>query len=125
MRPVIIAFIMKLSWLVILFTFIVIAVLGIIYWWNMPRLLAVFPPDGQTEVPAGTAIRLTFSRPMDRDSISERLSIKPNMDGSISWQENKLTFTPGEPWHAGETIQVQLDAGGESDQFAIASGPQP
>ncbi|MGB2911736.1 MAG: Ig-like domain-containing protein [Anaerolineales bacterium] len=114
MRPVIIAFIMKLSWLVILFTFIVIAVLGIIYWWNMPRLLAVFPPDGQTEVPAGTAIRLTFSRPMDRDSISERLSIKPNMDGSISWQENKLTFTPGEPWHAGETIQVQLDAGGRA-----------
>ena len=84
MRPVIITFIMKLKWLAILSTFIVIAVLGIIYWWNMPRLLAVFPPDGQTEVPAGTAIRLTFSRPMDRDSISERLSINPNMDGSIS-----------------------------------------
>jgi len=117
MRPVIIAFIMKLSWLVILSTVIVIAVSGIIYWWNMPRILAVFPPDGQTEVPASTAIRLTFSRPMDRDSISERLLINPKMDGSISWQENKLTFTPGEPWSAGETIQVKLEAGGRANSL--------
>ncbi|MFC2055034.1 Ig-like domain-containing protein [Chloroflexota bacterium] len=114
MRPVIIALIMKLSWVVILSIVIAITVLGVIYWWNTPRLLTVFPPDGQTEVPAGTAIQLTFSRPMDRDSISELLSINPNMDGSISWQENQLTFTPGEPWPAGETIQVQLDAGGRA-----------
>jgi len=93
---------------------ILILGLGLGYWRFTPSLLEVFPHDGESAVPPGSTLRLTFSRPMDVDSIAQRLSINPPHPGSFSQQGNSIIFEPDEPWAAGETIRAQLSPGGRA-----------
>ena len=81
------------------------------YYWGTPQLLAVSPEDGAAAVPAGTEIRMTFSRPMQAASIAERLIIDPARKGTFSEQGDVLVFTPEEPWEAGTNVNVQLQPG--------------
>jgi len=76
-----------------------------------PRLQEVWPSDGANGVPAGASLRMSFSRPMQVDSLVQRLTIQPAMPGAFAWQENSLIFTPSRPWPSGQTIRVTLDAG--------------
>jgi Tol biopolymer transport system component len=85
---------------------------SLLYWWSIPRLLEVSPPDGTTAVSAGSPIRLTFSHRMQEASLIKRLAIVPNHAGTYTWQGKTLVFTPGQPWPEGATIRVKLEAGG-------------
>lgn len=86
----------------------------LIYLLGTPRLLAVAPPGGAAAVSPGASLALTFSRPMQAATVTERLNILPSVTGSYAWEGNRLVFTPSHPWPAGETIQVSLAAGGRA-----------
>ncbi len=102
-------------------------------WKATPQLLAISPRDGSENVSAVTSIRLAFSRPMQPDSVTARLSINPAVPGITSWDGNSLVFTPNQPWPVGVSIQVSLGNGahaaswlafpmdGQSWTFAVSS----
>ena len=82
---------------------------------NLPSLVAVSPGDGETHVAVGSPIRLSFSEPMQPESVTQNLNIQPSMPGIFSWEANTLTFTPSEPWPSGERIYVALKTGARSN----------
>lgn len=51
---------------------------------------------------------LTFSDPIDRESVEANLQIDPDLPGQISWSGNTLFYTLTAPPQYGETYQVQL-----------------
>ena len=91
-------------------------VLGLIvaYFWGTPRLSGVSPVPGAAAVPAGTQLRLTFSRPMQAASVTRRLTIDPPLPGSFTWEGNTLIFNPDQPWPSAQTVSVRLEAGGRA-----------
>jgi Tol biopolymer transport system component len=93
--------------------------LVIVVAWGTPRLLEVSPAPGATDVPAGSVLQLNFSRLMQADSVTVRLSIEPPIPGSYTWEGNRLFFTPGQPWPAGATVQVKLVEGARADRFPL------
>jgi len=91
-----------------------VAGLALGYLWASPRLIEIFPADGAENVPAGTSIRLTFSRPMQAATVSNLLSSEPAREGSFRWEKNTLVFAPTQLWPNGETVQVRLVPGARS-----------
>ncbi|HSO26568.1 MAG TPA: Ig-like domain-containing protein [Anaerolineales bacterium] len=84
---------------------------GILLSLGAPRLVEVSPGVDAQNVPAYSELRLTFSRPMDPQSVAERLTIQPENPGAFQWQGATLIFAPDEPWPNGATVRVRLAAG--------------
>lgn len=87
--------------------------------WGAPRLVEISPAPGMVDVPAGAAVELAFSRAMQQETVIERLEIQPQVAGSVSWQGNRLVFTPLLPWPPGTTVQVTLRSGSRTSHFPI------
>jgi TolB protein len=88
---------------------------GIVYMWASPRVVAFSPAQGEYSVPAGAALQLTFSRPMQTDSVAGRLESAPARSGEYTWQDEKnLLFRPDRPWPYGERVKVVLKPGARS-----------
>jgi Tol biopolymer transport system component len=96
---------------VVLILILSLAGLGIAAWLRAPRLLEVSPAPDSLGVPPFAPLRLTFSAPMQPDSVSSRLKTEPVRNGSFSWEGNTLVFTPSQPWPSGATVTVRLEAG--------------
>lgn len=95
-----------------LLVLVILALAGtLVYWWGLPEVLAIYPPDNSGDVRAGSEIRLEFSKPMQPDSVLQRLSIEPSIPGRYLWQGQTLAFIPDQPWSAGTLVQVRLDRG--------------
>jgi hypothetical protein len=90
---------------------------GILYLLGAPRLVSVSPAAGARNVPAGSQLRLNFSRRMQAQSVASRLHIDPQQAGSFQWEGRALVFIPSSPWPSGSTVTVRLDAG------SLAVGP--
>lgn len=75
-----------------------------------PEVVAVTPVSDQANVNVRAPLVITFSEPMDRDSVVLAFSISLDVEGSLSFDtENKvLTFTPGENYPLGRTLQIQI-----------------
>ena len=56
-----------------------------------------------------TAFILTFSRPMDRDSVEANLQIEPPLPGKISWVGKRLVYTLTTPVRYETTYQIKLE----------------
>ena len=67
---------------------------GILYVLGAPCVLAVAPAPGTTDVPAGAAVRITFSRSMQPQA-AERLAIDPPQAGQVAWQGRGADLHPG------------------------------
>lgn len=52
------------------------------------------PPDVASGVSAGTAIRIAFSAPMNRDEVESGFLLSPAVPGVFSWTGSTMTFTP-------------------------------
>ncbi|MBE9118767.1 hypothetical protein IQ249_23030 [Lusitaniella coriacea LEGE 07157] len=63
-----------------------------------------------------TAFLLTFSRPMDRQSVEKNLTITPPLPGKVSWAGRTLAYTVDAPVPYGVNYKVQLK--GAREQFA-------
>ena len=90
--------------------------LGLSAWYlrSRPRLLETSPPPEAQSIPGKTALRLTFSLPMQPESVESRLSTRPARGGAFTWEGNSLIFTPDQPWPSGERVEVRLAAGARS-----------
>lgn len=84
---------------------------GVIYWGGAPRLVAHYPADGASLVPAGAALRLEFSRLMRPETVEARLRLEPSLRGSSRWEGKTLFFTPDPFWPAGQILHVTLQPG--------------
>lgn len=82
-----------------------------IYWFGFPQVQAFYPQEGSDTVAAGTPIRITFSRPMQLDSVLDNLSIEPDTEIETRWEASTLVIEPIRPWKAGALVQVRLAAG--------------
>ncbi len=95
---------------------LILVILGLVLaaWRQTPRLVEVSPTDGTADVPPAASLRLTFSAPMDAESVAERLVIEPNRPGEVKWQGDTLIFTPNQPWPSGELVTVTLKGGAQA-----------
>jgi hypothetical protein len=61
---------------------------------TQPNVKSVFPSDGQENVSIGTSVTVTFSEPMDTNSI--QLLLGPRVPGKYEWNDDAtvLTFRP-------------------------------
>lgn len=63
-----------------------------------------------------TAFSLTFSRPMNHDSVEANLQINPPLPGKTSWAGRRMAYTPLAPAPYGNKYEVKLQ--GAKDQIA-------
>ena len=58
-----------------------------------PQILEISPGRGARDVATNAPIRVRFDRPLDRDSLASRFSLRPKASGQISWEaSNTLVF---------------------------------
>jgi hypothetical protein len=60
-----------------------------------------------------TALSITFSRPMDRLSVEQGLSIEPKLPGKFSWAGRRMAYTLNAPAEYGQTFKFNLQGGKE------------
>lgn len=109
---------------VILIGMIVIALAGLAYLWSLPRVIEVEPAQGTDPVATGAQLVIHFSRPMQADSVLEKLVSDPPRSGEITWDGNTLIFTPEQPWPNGQVVSVQLEAGARTAGFPFGATRQ-
>jgi Tol biopolymer transport system component len=76
-----------------------------------PEIVTVFPEDGANHLSPGTAVEIHFSNEMDWDSVIERITFAPRIEGKFSFEGKTIRFTPENDWPAGETVVFNLAAG--------------
>jgi Bacterial Ig-like domain len=91
--------------------------LVIIAWRNQPHLVSSSPESGAVNVPSAAQIHIEFSESMLRETITKRFTTEPTVQGTFSWDENTLTFTPDDSWPAGQDIRVKLAAGARASNW--------
>ena len=84
---------------------------GVAIWIGSPRVVVVTPPPGSQDLPADIPFQITFSQPIQPESLKDQLQIKPDIQGYLSWTDQVLTFIPKQPWPGGQTITVTLRSG--------------
>jgi Tol biopolymer transport system component len=102
---------MKRKWMFISLVVILVVAVAAVYWFGSPYLQSYAPQNSALDVPASVVLRLTFSRRMLAESVKNRLSIKPDVPGSLTWEGRTLLFTPESSWPAGSDVQVKLAKG--------------
>jgi len=70
-----------------------------------------------------TAFILTFSRPMDTQSVEANLMIEPSLPGRISWAGRRLAYTLNAPAPYGTEFQVKLANAREKIGTAATDSP--
>ncbi len=63
---------------------------------------------------------ITFSRPMDRDSVQSSIKIEPLLTGKTSWAGRRMVYTLTAPAYYGNDYKIQLS--GAKDQFGGEGG---
>lgn len=53
-----------------------------------------YPKSGQGKVPTTASLYFTFNQNVEHSSAERLFSIKPAVDGSFSWSDNKMIFKP-------------------------------
>ena len=95
------------------------------YLWLQPRVVSYQPEAEAERVPAGAAVRITFSRPMQADSVTANFAIDPPVRGGFTWEGDTLVFTPDQPWPGGQTVNVRLSPGSSSTGILPQSIREP
>lgn len=67
-----------------------------------PAPITQATPRGNNVHPI-SLLTITFNQAVDTDSVAAALTITPPLEGSLSWQENTLTFTPQNNLFAAQT----------------------
>jgi dipeptidyl aminopeptidase/acylaminoacyl peptidase len=65
-------------------------------------------------LPHNIPVKIGFSRRMDRESVSERLMIIPDIETKLVWEGNSLQVIPMENWPSGAQVDVTLHSGARS-----------
>ena len=66
------------------------------------------PTRTPNRVSAATSIAIDFSVPMDRADVEDRFAITPKVDGSLSWRQGSLVFSPSERLKPGTRYTISV-----------------
>lgn len=78
-------------------------------WWKAKANVREFSWENQEKISAeDRAFILTFSRPMNRESVENNLKIKPELPGKISWAGNRMAYTLNRPAPYGTGYEISL-----------------
>jgi Tol biopolymer transport system component len=78
---------------------------------SAPRVTAVSPSDGASDVSALPSVSVTFSQTMRPGTVEGRLILTPPRAGTVLWSDRTMTFVPSQPWPEGEQVRVTLQGG--------------
>jgi len=84
----------SIIWLGIAVVAAAIAALAILLGVAGVRVVDVSPAGGEEGVPITALIRITFSQPMDPDSIGASFRVEPEVMGTLAWNGKEATFRP-------------------------------
>jgi glycosidase len=75
-----------------------------------PVVISQSPAHATTNVSTAARLVLTFSKPMDTNSVQAALSLTPATPGAFTWSalHDTMTFTPGAAWPSFTTNLVHL-----------------
>ncbi len=76
-----------------------------------PLITAIIPGSGQTSIAIDAPIAVTFSEPMDKDSVESAFSIFPSVEGKLVWSDNTMTFYTAVALDYGAGYAIIIDAG--------------
>ena len=106
---------MNVRRLILLVVIILLAAVTISAILLMPKVESFGPQTILGGLPRSEPIQITFSRRMRPDTIEDRLTISPQIEGQFLWEDRTLTFIPEENWPAGAVVQISLQAGASSN----------
>jgi len=72
-----------------------------------PRIVALYPPNGDRYWPGGAA-QITFSHSMDQSSVERGLQVSPGSQGQGAWFGDTLNLQPPGDWKPDVTYHVAL-----------------
>jgi len=75
-----------------------------------PHVLFTTPVDGAVDVDGDTAVLVTFDEAMNKETTQAAFSIAPNVEGTYSWLDNTLSFTPNVALNNNEAYTVHIAA---------------
>ncbi len=73
-----------------------------------PKVSHFLPSHRDEGVPLDTAIKVAFSKPMDKASVVSAFSITPPVEGEFEWSDNTIAFYPVAPLEYGITYTVTI-----------------
>jgi Tol biopolymer transport system component len=114
----------KRLWIAVLLGILLAFLILLGYWLGTPRLLSVSPADEATNVSPAAQVKLSFSRPLQTEAITNRLGFEPAMPGNYIWQGSTLIFTPAQLWPAGVTVQASMQPGAPANGFLALALPE-
>jgi uncharacterized protein YfaS (alpha-2-macroglobulin family) len=97
---------------------------GLSYSFDTPDMVGQpSPAPDSSDVSLDSAIRLPFTRPMDRVSVEAGLLISPALEATPTWEQNTLVLAPRAGLAGGTTYQIGLAPTIRDDTGApLASG---
>ncbi len=91
--------------------FVVLLIIILVGWQLAPRIEGLEPSEG--ELHGREPLMISFTRPMDRESVENQISLVPSQPSVYSWNEDntRLILTPNKSWPAGEIITANQKQG--------------
>ncbi len=105
---------MDIRRLIILGIILLLAALGLTALLLLPEVENVSPESILGGLPNNSVIKISFTRRMDQESVADRLTITPEIETELVWQENTLEVIPQERWPSGAVVEVALASGSRS-----------
>ncbi len=90
---------------------LLLVVSGAAWYFFTPRIIEISPSPNEIDVLSKSTIQVTFSQPMDISNTSNLLTFDPAIQGSFTWVNNTLVFTPVTTWVPGEKVRVKIGSG--------------
>lgn len=120
------SFLLPIDRVAILLMLVLSVLIGLLLWQGdrtVPRVRDFSWQDKQVGA-EDKAFILTFSRPMDRDSVVKNLRIEPPLDGKISWAGRRMAYTLERPAPYGNAYEVRLEGAQERYSRNTGKGAQ-
>ena len=76
-----------------------------------PQILDISPGRGVRDVPTNAPIRIHFDRAVEHGSVAARFSLRPHVDGEISWASSETLVFRHDTLDASRLYTVVLSAG--------------
>lgn len=84
-----------------------------------PQIIWSYPISGDKEFPLDSKISISFSKEMNKQRVEQAFNIynifpqennlKKPVEGTISWEDNNLIFTPNKPFERDQTVIISID----------------
>jgi Tol biopolymer transport system component len=100
---------------------LIIALIGVIVRGDRAGVLIAHVAPRDVSVTA--VLRLTFSEPMDAQSVEARLHLSPETDVRLAWSGTTLSIAPSRAWLPEVTYTLYLDSGARSQSGRLLLAP--